>query len=79
MKRLMLFWLASLMLVSMATFAFAQFRFPTPHILSGNDIGFRVEGTDVTGRPFGTLLVRWNGEWREVGGDFRVRPVSPTN
>ena len=79
MKRLVLFWLTSLAFVSMATFALAQFRFPKPQILSGNDIGFRVEGTDVNGQPFGQFMVRWNGQWRPVGVDFRTLPVSPTN
>lgn len=32
-------------------------------ILSGPDIGFRVEGFDAAGHPQGTLLVRLNGTW----------------
>jgi hypothetical protein len=75
MKKLVLFWLASLALVSVATFAYAQQRFPSPQLVSGDDIGFRIEGTDINGRPVGVLLVRWNGEWREVGSMLRVRPV----
>ena len=34
----------------------------TPRVLSGPDVGFRVEGLrDAT--PVGTLVVRINGEW----------------
>jgi hypothetical protein len=37
----------------------------SPNILSGNDIGFRVDG--YRGRnPVGTLVVRVNGQWVEV-------------
>jgi hypothetical protein len=34
-----------------------------PRILSGPDIGFRVEGIDRAGNPTGTLVVRINSEW----------------
>jgi hypothetical protein len=43
--------------------------------VSGNDIGFRVEGTDLSGKPMGTLMVRVNGQWNEVGSSMTVRPV----
>jgi hypothetical protein len=37
-------------------------------ILSGSDIGFRVEGADPrTGNPTGTWMIRMNGDWVEVG------------
>jgi len=68
-------WFVSLVVVAMATFAVAQSRFPEPRIVSGNDIGFRVEGTDLSGRPMGTLMVRVNGQWNEVGASMTVRPV----
>lgn len=32
-------------------------------IVSGGDIGFRIEGKDMSGNPTGTLVVRVNGEW----------------
>ena len=34
-----------------------------PRILSGPDLGFRVEGIDPAGNPSGTLVVRIKGEW----------------
>jgi hypothetical protein len=75
MKRLLLLWLASLVLVSMTTFAIAQTRPLPPRVLSGNDIGFRVEGVDPKGKPIGTLMVRFNGDWIEVGASMIIRPV----
>ena len=64
-----LLWLVSLVIVSAlrAALAVAQTRLPEPRVLSGNDIGFRVEGRDVSGNPTGTFVVRINDEWREVG------------
>lgn len=75
MRRLVLFWLTSLVVVSMAAFALAQSRLPEPRIRSGNDIGFRVEGLDPSGKPIGRLMIRYNGAWVEVGASMAVRPV----
>ena len=76
MKKLLLFWVASLVLVSMATIAVAQTRrLPAPITLSGNDIGFRVDGVDRKGKPVGTLMVRFNGEWVEAGAAMTIRPL----
>lgn len=62
--------------------AFAQFprdRQPgasQPRIVSGNDLGFRVEGTDPrTGNPTGTWVIRMNGNWVEVGSMPVIRPA----
>jgi hypothetical protein len=35
---------------------------PSPIVLSGNDVGFRVEGRNGN-RPVGVLVIRMNGEW----------------
>jgi hypothetical protein len=80
MKRFVMFWMASLVLVVMATFAFAQNQFPQnrlpqPQMLSGNDVGFRMDGTDVNGRATGTFMVRYNGEWITVGPSMMARPA----
>lgn len=50
---------------------------PEPRIVSGDDVGFRVEGVDGNGRPVGQWVVRVNGKWLET----TVRPVprSATN
>jgi len=36
-----------------------------PEVVSGADIGFRIQGHR-NGKPVGTLVVRVNGEWQEV-------------
>jgi hypothetical protein len=65
-----LVWIASL--VAFAQFAKAQTpmmnRLPSPIIVSGSDIGFRVEG-HMGNIPAGTLVIRVNGQW--------VVPTSP--
>jgi hypothetical protein len=77
MKRFVLCWLASLVLVAMASMAFAQRgpRLPEPRVLSGEDIGFRVEGIDPSGKPMGTLVIRVNGNWVEIGSSMGPRPA----
>ncbi len=69
MRRLAVLWFVSLVIVSALTaaLAVAQTRLPEPRVLSGSDIGFRVEGRDLSGNPTGTFVVRIGGEWREVG------------
>lgn len=75
MKKRILLWLMSLVMVSMAAYAVAQTRrLPQPTV-SGNDIGFRVDGTDTKGQPFGTLLIRYNGEWVETGSTMTLRKL----
>ena len=34
-------------------------------VLSGSDVGFRIVGTDVNGKPIGDFVVRLNGNWVE--------------
>ena len=75
MKKLLLLWVVSLVLVSMATYAVAQTRPSAQPTVSGNDIGFRVDGTDSKGQPFGALLIRLNGEWVETGSTMTLRKL----
>lgn len=87
MRRKIAWGVASLMaaasLASTLT-ALAQPPVPAPmprrpgqqRIVTGNDIGFRVEGVDArTGRPTGTFVIRIDGEWVEVGSSPSVRPA----
>jgi hypothetical protein len=76
MKRLIMFWIASLVVVAMATFAFAQGRLGQPQMLTGNDIGFRIEAIDLSGKAVGTWMVRSNGNWIEVGSTGGIRPAT---
>jgi hypothetical protein len=61
--------LAFLVLAGLSAYAFAQSRQQTPvrepFVLSGNDIGFRVEARSGT-TPVGRLVVRIGGEWVEA-------------
>ena len=45
-----------------------------PEIISGDEIGFRVEGREGN-RPVGTLVVRVNGRWVEPTSVPQVRPL----
>jgi hypothetical protein len=38
----------------------------TPKVLTGEDLGFRVEGLRGGSTPVGTVVVRVNGEWVEA-------------
>jgi hypothetical protein len=56
-------WLASLAVIG----AWAQTApQPDQKVISGADIGFRVERTE-RGTPVGRLVVRINGQWVEAG------------
>lgn len=45
-----------------------------PLILSGSDIGFRIEGQS-NGRPYGRFVVRVNGEWVETAPGPMMLPA----
>lgn len=68
-------WILSLVAVGTAAFAQAQAwrPVPEPRVLSGADVGFRVEG--FRGEiPGGRIVIRVNGEWREA----EIAPRNPT-
>lgn len=49
---------------------------PGGQIISGSNVGFRVEGRDPrTGRPTGTWVIRVDGEWTPVGTMPSVVPA----
>jgi hypothetical protein len=68
MKRLAWLWVASLIVVGLVTAVFTHAQTPgsDPKILSGSDIGFRIDGRDMSGHPTGTFMVRVNGKWTEA-------------
>ncbi len=73
MARLIGFWVVSIAIAALlASVLTAQivpggaFTRTPPRVVSGNDIGFRIEGTDRQGHPVGTLVVQVNGQWVEV-------------
>jgi hypothetical protein len=50
---------------------------PNAPIISGNDVGFRVDRqqTQTLGRLTGTWVVRVNGQWIEPAASLRGRPL----
>ena len=50
---------------------------PNAPIISGNDVGFRVDRqeTERLGRLTGTWVVRINGQWIEPAASLRSRPL----
>jgi hypothetical protein len=57
-------WIASLFAVNAWARGQAErfVRAPEPTILSGGDVGFRVEGR-IGNEPAGTIVIRVNGTW----------------
>jgi hypothetical protein len=64
------------LVIAATTFVFSQTRSGQPQVVSGNDVGFRIEGTDFRGRPVGTWVIRINGNWVEVGTAGGVHPAT---
>ena len=46
-----------------------------PTIISGADIGFRVEGWSKDGTPIGRIVVHQEGKWVDVTLSGRLRPL----
>jgi hypothetical protein len=76
MRKWIVLWLSSLVVVSAVMSGLMraqttpeelsrrlQEQLPGSRIISGNDIGFRMEGTNAAGEPIGTLVVRIDGQW----------------
>ena len=51
----------------------AQDQIPGSRIISGNDIGFRIEGINQAGQPVGTLVVRIDGEWVATASKMSIQ------
>ena len=74
MWKITVLWLVSLTVVAAMASAFASAQArqaqpqTTPDIISGSDLGFRVDGTSAgrAGGPTGTLMIRVNGIWVEA-------------
>ncbi len=73
MNRIVVLWLLSLLVVAgLASSLTAQAQ---QTILSGSDLGFRVERMGTSGQPVGTLMVRVNGKWMEAGWATKAMPA----
>jgi hypothetical protein len=64
---LIVIWLASL--AGVGVWAQAQPQ-QQDRVISGADLGFRVERIERDGTPIGRLVVRTNGKWVETGFSF---------
>lgn len=70
-------WVASLLAVGALAREQAHSFSPLPGgpvVVSGDDIGFRIEGT-LGGAPAGTVVIRRNGEWVEPAWKPAFRPT----
>jgi len=70
--------LAALWILSLAAAAVVgaqQNTITNGYVLSGPDVGFRVDGRSPDGKPFGHFVVRVEGQWVEVNGSGRLIPV----
>jgi hypothetical protein len=79
MRKIIALWLLSLVIVAALAAAAvkAQVDRTPPRIMSGSDLGFRVDGIDRrTGRPTGVLVIRVDGQWVEIGPESSSLPVS---
>jgi hypothetical protein len=78
MKKLIALWMLSLVAVAALASAltFAQTNRTEPRILTGSDIGFRIEGSNYKGEPIGTIVIRLDGEWIVPGVAPTVRRVN---
>lgn len=69
--------LAGVAAISAGLFAQSQpGRADSSRIITGDDIGFRVEGKDLRGNPTGTLMVRVNGQWVPATQAVGLRPAT---
>jgi len=69
MRRQVTMWIVSLIalaaLVSAVMSAQVRLTEREYRIISGADVGFRIEGSDVSGKPMGRWMIRVDGQWVE--------------
>jgi hypothetical protein len=75
MRRWIAVWFASLIVVAglASVLTRAQTGPGETRVVSGADIGFRVDAISATGQPTGTLVIRVKGEWVPVAFTPDVR------
>jgi len=72
--------LVALIVSAVTTWAMSQLVMidpVTPRVVTGGDVGFRVEGLRGGSTPVGTLVVRVNGEWVEAEVKLPGRGTTP--
>jgi len=78
-RRLVIAVLLVITSAAVSTFAYSQVSVRPvpvdPVVLTGSDLGFRVTAVK-RGTPVGQLVVRVDGEWKEVEFSYRVQQVT---
>jgi hypothetical protein len=79
-KSIFALFVAILVLVSIGLWAQTR-RDPTavtsaPQVLSGENVGVRVTGSDRNGKVTATLVVKINGQWVNVASSTTLQPAS---
>ena len=78
-RRLVMTTLLAVSVLAGSAYAYSQVSVTpvpvAPVVLSGNDLGFRMTATK-RGTPVGQLVVRVDGEWKEVEFSYGVKPLS---
>jgi hypothetical protein len=67
---LVVIWLASL--AAVGVWAQAQSQQQEQRVISGSELGFRLERVERDGTPTGRLVVRMNGKWVEAAFSLGV-------
>ena len=72
-------WLVSLAIVAGFTSALMRAQAPAnAPVVSGADLGFRIQGKNQNGEPLGRFVIRVDGKWVPVASfPMNYRPVGP--
>jgi hypothetical protein len=77
MNRLLALFLLSLMVATLfvAGGSAQSGRTVAPRVVSGSNLGFRVEGVDANRKPYGEWVVKIDGEWIEISKRAQAVPA----
>ena len=76
-NRIVVVVICAILLLGLDVLLHAQ-KSDTPRIVSGSDIGFRIEGRRGT-TPIGTLVIRVNGQWVPVESAAAAKALTTGN
>jgi hypothetical protein len=76
MRTWIVLWLVSLALVAGFTSALMRAQAPNARVVSGADLGFRIDAQNQDGEPLGRFVIRVDGKWVPVASfPMNYRPV----
>ncbi len=76
MNRLLGLWLLSLIVVGLlASAVTAQVTRVAPRVVSGENIGFRIDSLDLKGQPIGRLVIKMDRDWVPVSTSIQRAPA----